>query len=124
MSADRDATILALYRQGLLLKVIAERVGMAPNSIGQVLKRHGIERPGKPQKKRTHIDADSVVSCWDAGRSTAAIAERFGVNRHHVIGILNAAGRNPRAAHRHRYDGAGGTIDRSGNAFARIARRT
>lgn len=121
---ERDAKILEMYQAGELIKSIAASVGMAPNSVGQVLKRLGVERPGKPQKRIKQYDENLVIQLWDGGLSTSAIAERVKLSRVTVVGLLRLAGREVDAARRVRYDGEGGTIARGGNAFARIARRT
>lgn len=120
----RDQIILDLFASGMLIKNIALKVGMAANSVGIVLKRHDIPRPAKPQKSWKDVDEDKVHEVWDSGLSTSAIAERFGVDRARIIKILKARGVDPDSVRRQRYDGEGGTIDRSGGAFARIARRT
>lgn len=122
----RDDEIARLYASGKLIKEIATTVGMAPNSVGQALKRLGFSRPGKPQRKIKDVDHDVICRLWDHGLSTAAIAERVQASRQHVASILVDRGYDIKAAHRQRFDGVAGSASRrgSGNSFARIARRT
>lgn len=120
----KHARIMELYGTGMLLKDIAADVGVAPNYVGVILKRLGVDRPSKPQKKRKSIDDADVVKLWDGGLSTSAIAERCGVPCPYVRSVLVRAGRDIKSVRRLRYDGRAGTAHRSGNAFARIARRT
>ncbi len=116
-----DAEILRLYGEGMLLKNIAARVGLKPHSVGQILKRLGVDRPSKPQKKIVEIDETSVVEIWDRGWSVSAIAERFQVSDSTIRRIIISSGRVLDG--RTRYDGEGGSIHRGG-AIQRIARRT
>jgi transposase len=117
---SRDEQIIALYAGGMLIKHIAAQVGMAPNSVGQVLKRLGVERPSKPQKKVKSYNPDDAVAMWDAGWSTSAIAERMRISQRRVAGILREAGRDIASARRHRYDGHCNAIQRGG-ALQRMA---
>lgn len=128
---ERDQTILQLYHAGTKLKDIAGKVGMAPNSIGQVLKRLGVERPSKPQKRWLGRDdqSENIIKLWQQGLCVTQIAERLQEGRMTVEHVLTKAGIRNSENPRHRYDGIGGGIgrgrgggDRSG-AFARIARR-
>lgn len=122
---QRNARIRTLYDSGMLLKHIAAEVGIAPNYVGVILKKMGVERPSKPQKARKYVDATAVRKAWDDGLSVSAIAERYSVSDHLVRNALKAQGIDlasmPR---RRRFDGEAGHGGRSGNAFARMARRT
>lgn len=128
LTDPRHRRICELYEQGLLLKTIAERVGMAPNSIGGVLKKYGYERPAKPQKRiKLPDDAEETVSSlWNDGLCASQIAERLGVGQGAVTAFLTKLGLTSRATRRHRYDGIGGIgsarREKSG-ALQRIARR-
>lgn len=121
---SRDEKIMKLYGDGMLIKRIAVEVGMAANSVGQVLKRLGVERPSKPQKKNNPVDDAKVVALWDDGLSVSAISERVGAGPAVVRSVLNAAGKDIKGARRVRYDGRAGNARMSGNAFARMAWRT
>jgi DNA-binding NarL/FixJ family response regulator len=124
----RDQRICELYEQGLLLKTIADRVGMAPNSIGTVLKKYGYERPAKPQKRvKLSDDAEELVAkLWNEGLCASQIAERLRVGQASVSIILTKLGLSSTNSPRHRYDGIGGIgsarREKSG-ALQRIARR-
>lgn len=124
--AERRARIARLYEGGMLIKDIAAEVGLAANTVGVIIKEMGYERPAKPQKRVKAVDdADQcAVLMWDQGYSTSAISERLRLCRASVRRALRDAGRDIYSARRQRYDGVGGSARRSGNAFARIARRT
>ena len=125
----RDEKIAELYRRGMLLKHIAEQVGMAPNSVGVILKKLGFERPSKPQRRvKAPADIDArAAELWGHGLNRGQIAERLGVNENLVSASLTKLGLTSTHAPRHRYDGIGG-IGKPGrpdkSAFARIARKT
>lgn len=119
--AERNQEIVRRYHAGELLKDIAKSVGLRPHSVGQILKRLGIERPAKPQRKRKAVDETIAVQLWDRGLSVSAIAERFAVSQRFVADILKASGR--KLDGRQRYDGEGGSIKRGG-ALQRVASRT
>lgn len=122
---ERYARIRQLYECGMLLKHIAADVGMAPNSVGVVLKKLGVERPSKPQKTLKHIDPMSIKGAWDNGLAVSAIAERYSISDASVRSILKTNGIDVGSLPpRRRFDGEAGHGGRSGNAFARIARRT
>ena len=126
MPGAKDDEIKRLYGEGKLIKEIAGLVGLAPNSVGQALRRMGFERPGKPQPKRHNIDERDVCRLWDHGLSTSAIAERMRISQKYVGAILVKRGYDIASAHRMRSDYVAGSASRrgSGSAFARIARRT
>lgn len=126
MSGAKDDEIKRLYGEGKLIKEIAVLVGMAPNSVGQALKRMGFDRPGKPQRKKRDIDEQDVCRLWSHGLSTSAIAERMRISQQSVGAILVKRGYDIASAHRRRFDSVEGSASRrgSGGAFARIARRT
>lgn len=110
----RDAKIISLYGKGLLIKAIAAKVGMAPNSIGIILKRHGIERPTKPQKRwhgKQDITSD-VQKLWNEGLCASQIAERLNDTRSAVDTVLGQLNVRSTATPRHRYDGVA-TIGRA-----------
>lgn len=125
---ERDQAILQLYGEGVLIKDIAVLVGMAANSVGMVLRRLGVERPAKPQKRwfGKEDPTQRIIALWKEGLCASQIAERIGESRGVVGGVLMRSGIR-KGQIRHRYDGIGG-IGRHGRgdrgAFARIARRT
>lgn len=118
---DRNEKIITLYESGMLIKDIAKEVGMAPNSVGVILKRLGVDRPSKPQKKLVEIDGDKVKTLYESGLSTSAIAERLSVTERMIADNLRSQGVKL-DGRRRRYDGEGGTITKGG-ALQRIARR-
>lgn len=123
---DRDTKILRLYGEGKMMKEIATAVGMAPNSIVSVLRRLGVERPTKPQKRwrGREDDTDQVHALWDQGLCATQIAERLGCKRGHVDDVLLRLGVRAGEAPRHRYDSA--AVGGSGRSGFRgnMARRT
>lgn len=126
MPTDRDTEVLRLYRDGKMMKEIAAAVGMAPNSIVGILRRLGIERPSKPQKRwrGKEDDTDQIAALWDQGLCLTQIAERLSCRVSHVNSVLIAlkvrAGQSPR----HRYDAsAPGGSGRKGFA-GNMARKT
>lgn len=126
---SRNARIRKLFDGGMLLKQIAVEVGMAPNSVGQILKRLGVERPSKPQKRWAgrESDDDKIKLLWSEGLCASQIAERIGVSRNAVSISLRALGLADKSAPRHRYDGIGGIgggTRRSSGRAANYARRT
>lgn len=128
---ERDRKICKLYGQGLLLKDIAERVGINPSSVGQALKRLGHERPTKPQKSvklpsKSDLEP-KIVEFWNHGLCCSQIAERLNASPSYIGSMLSKLGlldpKNPRQ----RYDGIGGIgkpTRADKGAFARIASRT
>ena len=115
-----------MYAEGKMIKEIAAGVGMAANSIVSVLRRHGIERPTKPQKKwRGNGDlCHDVRGLWDLGLSASQIAERLNRPLTSVGSALSAAGIRDSEHPRHRYDSATpGGAGRSGFRGA-VVRRT
>lgn len=109
MVTERDQTILTLYGQGAMMKDIAAAVGMAANSIVSVLRRHGIDRPNKPQKRwrgKPEIK-DSVAKLWAEGLCASQIAERLQEGRVTVDKCLSDLGIRDCDHPRHRYDGIG-----------------
>lgn len=123
---DRDAKILDLYREGKMMKEIAAEVGMAANSIVSVLRRLGIERPTKPQKRWRDRpdDIDDVKALWNEGLCASQIAERLGRSQNTVQTILTSLKIRDAQHPRHRYDSATpGGSGRSGFA-ASMARKT
>ena len=125
---DRDQNILRRYQAGAKIKDIAAEVGMAANSVGQVLKRLGVERPSKPQKRWQGRDdqTEQIIALWKHGLCVGQIAERTR-NSEEVVGrILSEAGLRSMANPRHRYDGIGGIGRGRSNgrqALQRVARR-
>lgn len=91
---EREQTILRLYGEGKMIIEIAAEVGLAPNYTGQILKRLGVNRPSKPQKKVKPVDHQGIIKCWDEGLSTSAIAERYGLNQRTIGAALKQAGRD------------------------------
>ena len=119
---ERNKLILTLYEQGVMLKDIAARVGVSPNHTGQLLKKMGVARPTKTQKKKRTVDDAAIIAAYRGGLAISAVAERFGVGDACVKHVLRTNG--VKMIGRHRYDGEGGMINFNGGAFARIARRT
>ncbi len=108
------------------MKEIASAVGMAPNSIVHVLRRHGIERPTKPQKRWRDRPDDTakIHALWNEGLCASQIAERIGMSLQVVGGVLDAAKLRSREHPRQRYDqSATGGSGRSGFA-GNMARKT
>ncbi len=106
---DRDTKILELYQSGLLIKAIAAEVGMAPNSIGSILKRLGVTRPTKPQKRWRGRPDDENIICelWKQGLCVSQISERLGTS-FPVINRILSAKKIRTGPPRHRYDSAVG----------------
>jgi len=117
-----DEKMLRLYAAGVKIKDIAGEIGLAANTVGQRLKRLGVERPTKPQKRWYEFDDATAVELWDHGLSTSAIAERLGTSPERIGKALREAGRDIAGARRQRYDGDGGTISR-GQGLQRVASR-
>lgn len=104
----RDQKILRLYGEGLLLKNIATQVGLSSHYIGVILRKHGIERPPKPQR-RPGGGADptpKVIELWGQGLCATQIAERLSITRRVVDLILRVAKVRAGKSPRHRYDSA------------------
>jgi DNA-binding NarL/FixJ family response regulator len=123
---ERDEKILALYHQGKMIKDIAAAVGMAPNSMPAILRRLGIERPTKPQKRwRGKPDQKQKIrELWDQGLHAIEIAERLSIERGTVDGILSALKIRDPSQHRIQYStAAGGGSGRHGFR-GNMARRT
>lgn len=125
-NTERDSKILALYRDGKMMKEISAAVGMAPNSIVGVLRKLGVERPTKPQKRwRDREDQTAqILALWNDGLCCSQISERLNLNQKLVDNALTKAKVRAGKSSRYRYDQAavGGT-GRSGFAAA-MARKT
>ena len=126
MMTERDSKILALYSEGRLIKDIAIAAGLAPNTIGNILRRNGVERPTKPQKMPRGAEKidDRAVALWRQGLCVTQIAERMACSVAKVANILSSRHLLDKSARRNRYDGAAvGGSGRSGFA-ASFAKRT
>ena len=125
----RNALILKRYEEGLLIKDIAADVGMASNSIVGILRKMGVERPTKAQKRwgggKDYTTA--ILDLWAKGLCASQIVERLQCGTAHVNTVLRTSGVRQGQAPRHRYDGIGGIARHYGRrdrgALARIARR-
>ena len=123
--SERDATILKLYQSGLLIKDIAREVGMAPNSLVGILRRLGVERPAKPQRRwRNAPDlTKEIAELWGLGLCASQIKERLSCSQSVVDNTLTKL-KVRTSSPRVRYDSAaGGGSGRSGFAAA-MARKT
>jgi transposase-like protein len=125
--SDSEAKIVELYRAGWLIKNIAAEVGLAPNTTGQILKRLGFERPGKPQRLPGGRPdcSEQIKLLWEEGLCASQIKERLNVTRGIVDNTLTKLGVRVVDHPRHRYDGTGATGGSGRGGFAaNMARRT
>lgn len=127
--AARNERILQLYRSGMLLKEIASEVDLKPHTVGGILKKLGVERPSKPQKRWNGRPdtSEKIADLWEHGLCASQIAERIGMSQCSVSQELTRMGLTSAKTPRHRYDGIGGIGGRGRadkGAFARMARRT
>lgn len=124
--AQRDAEIVRMAAEGMLMKDIAVALGITPNYPGAILKRMGVERPSKPQRRpRDAVDPGAIAKLWRSGLAVSAIAEALRMPTATVHRVLLKTGaRSKGSAMRTRYDvGADGGSGRSGFA-GNMARRT
>ena len=122
---SRKAAILALYNGGALVKDIAVSVGLSAQFVGALLKRYGVDRPTKPQKRPLGKPdpREKILLLWAKGLSAEHISERLQVRRRTVDYILSAEKVRAGKPRRISYADVGGGSGRSGFA-ANQARRT
>lgn len=121
MDASTTARVLKLFAENRSVTRIAIDLGLELRDVSKTLKANGLRgKNGHGDKARNA----KIIRAWEDGLSTTAIGERFELARSTIAGILRGSGVDIKSAHRHRYDGRGGTVDKNRNALARMALRT
>jgi transposase-like protein len=89
--AARDQAIIAAHASGMMLKDIAELVGLTPNGILSACRRLGLGK--RPRSKYSVEMRDQIVADYNARMSYADIAKKHGLKtRNQVVGILHREG--------------------------------
>lgn len=90
----RNLTILESFSNGLRIAEIARLVGMSPQGVWYICKKYGQTDREKPARKRRHSPEfiARLVNDYRAGDTFLQIAEKHGLTRNQVGGILSRAG--------------------------------
>ncbi|MEU4703417.1 hypothetical protein [Nonomuraea dietziae] len=96
MLSERDAQIIALYAEDILVKDIADKFGLTAARISQIARAAQVPLR-RPENAVKGVNVDAVIASYSHGLTVAEIAARHGVTdstiRHH---LKNAGWRNRR----------------------------
>ena len=77
------------YRAGASVYRLADRFGVARQTVSAVLERHGVARR---YRILTPQDIDAAVRLYESGLSLVAVGERLGVNASTILNALRTTG--------------------------------
>ncbi|PWC92938.1 hypothetical protein [Azospirillum sp. TSO5] len=86
----RDASILAMYAEGVSMPAIASDLGLTYQRVQQILTENGIA----PRRRLRNRDAE-IAAAFRSGSTVAGVAERFGVTADNARRILRRHGLKP-----------------------------
>lgn len=100
-----DQDIAHAYEQGASMKTIATKLGIAPETVGKILRRMNVEirssaaaRRGTPRPPRK-LPHDAIMASYQAGSSTRDLAKEYDASPETIRRILIKHNIPLRAAH-------------------------
>lgn len=95
LTDDEKSKIIELYKQGLPIKDIAEKVGRAESAVYRTTMAAGLSRKGKNTPRRNSLTPqqnDTAIKKFKEGLSVGAIARLIGRNKSVVYQALRKTG--------------------------------
>lgn len=86
--SERDINICRMYIKGVLVKDIAERVGVSVNTIYKVLADNEVELRLEKRRRYKREIIENICRMFDAGYGVRQIEDNLGVSRELVIRVL------------------------------------
>ncbi|MDQ1039933.1 Mn-dependent DtxR family transcriptional regulator [Streptomyces sp. V3I8] len=86
---DQVHALIAGYKAGATVYQLGDRFGISRQTVGKILKRHGVEMRMRGLSAK---QINEAVRLYEAGQSLARIGERFGVDPTTVLNRLRERG--------------------------------